>query len=293
MAAEKKAFFKKGQKFEIIAHRGSSREFPENTLESFQRALEIYPHAVLEMDVWPSRDGHIIIMHDELLQGSTSGVGPVYSLSLKELKELEAGYAVTFDGGRTYPFRGKGIRIATLEEVLTSFPQARMSIDIKYNDRDFARSVVSFLEEHKAADRVILGSFHNRIVSLVRGLNKYIATSFSKKEILLFFLLSTLRLSSLFNPEGDAIMMPEYSDGDHPEKMDEIFFQGIRVLTPALVRQAHQKGLAVFIWTVDREDNMRRLIQWGVDGIVSNVPMKLKDIAESMSKGMRYSMNNN
>ena len=283
MARNKKQFFKKGQKFEIIAHRGASREFPENTLVAFQRALEICPDAVLETDVWPSRDGYIVVMHDELLQGSTDGSGPVYSLTLKELKELEAGSAVSFDDGTSYPFRGRGFRMATLKEVLTSFPNARMSIDIKYNNKAFAQSVVSCIEEYGAAERVILGSFHNRILYLVRRLNTKIATSFSKNEILFFFLLSKFRLGSLFKSDGDAIMMPEYSDGDHPEKMDERFFQGIRVLTPNLVKQAHKKGWPVFVWTVDREENMSRLIEWGVDGIVSNLPGKLREIAEYLS----------
>lgn len=282
MTKSKKPFFNNEQQLEIIAHRGASREFPENTLEAFQRALEIYPDAILETDVWPSRDGHIVVMHDELLQGSTNGSGPVYSLSLKELKELEAGHAISFDGGMTYPFKGRGFKIATLKEVFTSFPQARMSIDIKYNNESFARSVVSYIEEHGATERVILGSFHNRILYLVRKLNRDIATSFSKSEILLFFLLSKIGFGSLFKSKADAIMMPEYSDGEHPERMDEMFFQGVRVLTPNLVKQAHKKGWPVFVWTVDREKNMSRLIEWGVDGIVSNLPDKLSEIAGSI-----------
>jgi len=275
MAPQRKPFFSRTGRFEIIAHRGSSREFPENTLASFRRALEICPQAILELDVWPSRDGHVMVMHDGLLEKSTSGAGPVFSKTLAELREFEAGYSISFDSGVTYPYRGRGHRLATLPEVFSEFPDARMSVDIKYNAPAFAAQVVKLVEEFHAEDRVILGSFHNRIVKLVRSLNSRVATSFSKAEVLRFIIMHKLCLSRLFRGGGDAMMIPEYTSDRYPEEADEVLLQGMHVVSPRFIKDAHKKGIPVFIWTVNRSENMRRLINWGVDGIVSDLPGEL------------------
>ena len=111
--------------FTVAAHRGASREFPENTVESFQRALDIMPECLLELDVRMTADGKAAVFHDPFLDGKTDGSGPVRAHAFSEIKRLDAGYGISFDGGVTYPFRGKGFRIASLDEVLTSFPGAR------------------------------------------------------------------------------------------------------------------------------------------------------------------------
>ncbi|HOW82274.1 MAG TPA: glycerophosphodiester phosphodiesterase [Spirochaetota bacterium] len=281
----KKNFFIPTRKFEIIAHRGSPREYPENTAESFARALEIWSDAVLELDVWRTADERIVVMHDGVLDASTDGSGPVGAATLAEIRELEAGHNISFDGGKSFPFRGRGFRVAEFGELLRKFPRARMSVDIKYDSIEFARSVLDCIEENDAASRVIVGSFHGRIVSWVRRANPVVATSFSKWEIIRFMALQRLGLAFLAGTKGDAFMVPEYTGADKPEYLGRGVFQGLRLVSRGFIRAAHRAGVPVFVWTVNRRDNMDRLIAWGVDGIVSDRPAELVDAALSLLQG--------
>lgn len=278
-----KPFFNHGTSFQIIAHRGASRQFPENTIESFARAVEIHSDVILELDLWMSMDREIIVMHDGVLEKTTSGRGPICGSTLAEIKEAEAGYGVSFDGGETYPFRGRGIRPAAFREVLERFPLSRVSADIKYDSPDFARSVLRCISEYGAEDRVIVGSFHERIVSLVRRENPRLATSFSRNEVLLFAFMSKARLPFFPRFRGDALMVPEFSSGDMPEDLGRGVFQGLRIVTPRFIKAAHDHGKAVYVWTVNRRENMERLISWGVDGIVSDFPDTLAQIAADLA----------
>ncbi len=273
------------RQFEIIAHRGSSREFPENTLESFARAVELYDDVILELDLWMSKDREIVVMHDGVLEKTTSGTGPLDRVTLQSIKEVEAGHNISFDGGATFPFRGRGFRPATLGEVLTMFPRSRISADIKYDSPDFARQVVRCLEEYDALDRVIVGSFHDRIVSLVRRECPLAATSFSRGEVLRFVFMQKAGLLSLGHFRGDALMVPEFSSGEKPEDLGPGVFQGFRVVTPAFIEAARSLGLPVFVWTVNRRENMDRLISWGVDGIISDYPERLLEAAGHLFRG--------
>ena len=275
----KKNFFIPSRKFEIIAHRGSPREYPQNTAESFARALEIWPDAVLELDVWQTADEKIVVMHDGLLEVTTDGSGPVGGMTLAGIHGLEAGHNISFDGGNTFPFRGRGFRIPEFGEVLRKFPRARMSVDIKYDSIGFAARVLDCIVENDAVNRVIVGSFHGRIVSWVRKANPLIATSFSKWEILRFMALQKFGLAFFARPRGDAFMVPEFSSGEKPEYLGRCSFQGIRVVSRGFIRAAHRAGVPVFVWTVNRRENMERLISWGVDGIVSDHPALLRETA--------------
>ncbi len=274
-----KPFFDPTGKFQVIAHRGASREFPENTIESFARAVEIYPECMLELDLWMSRDGEIIVMHDGVLDATTSGSGNLYERTLDEIKQAEAGHRVSFDGGKSFPFRGRGIRPATFKEVLEKFPGSRISADIKYDSFEFASSVLRCIQEYKAEDRVILGSFHGRIVSRVRMEKPRIATSFTRNEVLLFTFIARTGVPLPARFPGDALMVPEFSSGEKPEDLGRGVFQGIRVIIPRFIDMAHNMGKPVYIWTVNRKENMERLITWGADGIVSDDPRLLVDTA--------------
>lgn len=154
--------------FTPAAHRGASREFPENTLPAFARALEILPGCLLETDVRMTADGGIIIIHDGLLEEKTDGTGPIADWSLDEIAGLDAGFGITFDGGRTFPFRGRGFRVPTLADALEAFPDARFSVDIKDDNNHAADRVLAVMMEKGALSRVLVGSFHERVLGYVR-----------------------------------------------------------------------------------------------------------------------------
>ncbi|HEX2188056.1 MAG TPA: glycerophosphodiester phosphodiesterase family protein, partial [Longimicrobiaceae bacterium] len=115
----------------LIAHRGGSALAPENTLEAFRRALEWWRADLLEIDVQPTADGEAVVIHDATVDRTTDGAGPVAELRLAELRRLDAGYRFTPDGGLTFPFRGRGVGLATLEETLRAFPEARVNVEVK------------------------------------------------------------------------------------------------------------------------------------------------------------------
>jgi glycerophosphoryl diester phosphodiesterase len=264
--------------FTFCGHRGASGEVPANTMESFERTLEIEPAAMLEMDVWQSRDGEIIVSHDETLASQTDGTGLIREYSFEELKSFDAGYTFSPDGGKSFPARGRGLRFPSLEEVLTRFPESRLSIDIKRNDEDFARSVLKTIRARGAEDRVSIGSFHPRIIALVRREFPRLCTTFGPKEIISFLILQKLGLSGFARPKSDVIMICEFTDTELPEYLGGGVNQGVRIITPQFIKAAHRKGIPVYAWTINRRENMERLISWGIDGIITDYPSVLAEV---------------
>jgi glycerophosphoryl diester phosphodiesterase len=245
----------------LIAHRGGSHLAPENTMPAFERALAWWRADVLELDVHATRDGHAVVVHDATVDRTTDGTGAVERLTLRELQRLDAAFWFTADGGHTFPFRGRGVHVPTLEEVLAVFPDARVNVEIKSASAQLpVREVVRRM---RAERRVLIaaGDRSNR-----RHFDGYAGpTSASAQELMQFYLLYRARAGSLYQPRVDAFQMPEH-------------WQGRRVLSPRLVRDAHALNVAVHVWTVNDEVDMRRLLRWGVDGIVTDRPDLLAQV---------------
>lgn len=263
----------------LIAHRGASGELPENTIQSFQKAREIYPECLLEMDIRLSKDGRVILSHDSTLDRVTDGSGDIGNKTLSELKELDAGYNTTLDDGKSFPFRGKGFKLATLEEILSSFPKTRYIIEIKDNTIALAMRAIALIREHDATARVIIGSFHDSVMQAIRNHSPDIATGFGKWEARLFVFMHKFHLGRLVRGNGDVLILPEYSDTEQPEHLEE-GGNGFRVITRKLIEEAHQKGIPIYAWTINRKENMSRLITWGIDGIITNFPRRLREVIQ-------------
>ncbi len=263
--------------FTPAAHRGASRQFPENTMEAFRGAQAILPGCLLETDVRLTRDSSIIMMHDELLEMKTDGAGPVGTAVLDQIRALDAGYNVTFDGGATFPFRGKGYRIPLLAEVLDAFPGVRFSIDIKDRDLGAAERVASMIADKGAAKRVIVGSFHDRTMAFVRKNFPGLITSFSRNDTLRFIALRKLPGGGP-TPQGEAMLIPEFIGGGQYDYQGKGATRGVRIITRGLIEDAHRRGIPVLAWTINRPENMERLIRWGIDGIVTDRIDILKDV---------------
>lgn len=264
--------------FTPAAHRGASHEFPENTLPAFGRALEILPGCLLETDVRMAGDGGIVISHDGLLEEKTDGTGPIADRTLDDIAGLDAGFGITFDGGLTFPFRGRGFRVPTLAEALGAFPDARFSVDIKDDNERAADSVLAVMTEKGALSRIIVGSFHERIIRHVRKKHPEAVTSCSKHEIIRFLAAQKLRVPAPLRIRGAAMLVPEIAGGRSYESPAGGSAGGMRVITRRFIRSAHRRGLPVLAWTINRPDNMRRLLEWGVDGIVTDRIDLLKEV---------------
>ena len=242
----------------LIAHRGGSALAPENTLTSFTQALEWWRADVLEMDVHATRDGEAVVIHDPTLDRTTSGTGPVSDRSLAEIREVDAGHRFTPDRGASYPYRGKGIRVPTLAEVLSAFPNARVNVEIK--DGRAQEVVWRVVHAAGATQRVLIAA--GRRADRARFARYPGPVSASEEELRAFYLHHRLHATALYRPVVDAFQMPERHGG-------------LQVVSPRLVAEAHARNVAVHVWTVDEADDMGRLLSWGVDGLVTDRPDRL------------------
>jgi len=240
----------------VIAHRGSMVLAPENTLYSFELA-DAAGADVLELDVHPSSDGHIMVIHDPTVERTSNGTGAVRSLRLSELKGLDFAWQFRLPDAEGYPMRGMGITIPTLNELFDRFPGRSYSIDIKENDPDFAVEVVRLIHRREMRSRVVFGSFHPRITRLLREAVPPVAVAADRPAALRLLIASYAGLPARVLAPCDAYMLPNRS-GLLP------------VATSPLIRTIHRLGRRLYVWTVDDPDVMRRLLARGADGIITN-----------------------
>ncbi len=251
-------FASENGKLQVIAHRGGAGLRPENTLAAFEHA-----HALgvdmLEMDVRASADGALVVLHDATVDRTTDGHGRVDALALAELKALDAGYHWSVDGGRSYPYRGTGIRVPTLAEVFARFPRTRMVVEIKPAQPALARTLCALIRSARMAPRVLVASMHPANLDAFRGACPEVVTSMGPEEARLFYIASLLRLSAALSPDAQALQIP-YSLGEHV------------LATAQLVGAAHARNLKLHVWTLNDEARMRRALALGVDGIMTDRP---------------------
>lgn len=251
----------------VIAHRGASGEYPENTALSFCNAVEIGVD-VIETDIHFTKDGSFLVIHDEDLHRVSDGTGHVADHTLAELRRYDAGYRFTTDGGTSFPFRGKGLSFMSLEEMLEEFPDQRFNIDLKSKNTAQVAPYLEIIRKMKASDRVLTASEHGPNTALVRRLMPEMATSFGLWPALAYYFLfksGILYFKKRF-PQ-DALQIPE-------------FFGISRVITHSFIEQAHEKGLRVHVWTINDEGDMRRLYEMGADAVMSDHPVLLKKVAK-------------
>lgn len=242
-----------------FAHRGASARAPENTLEAFRLAAEDGAGG-LETDVHVTRDGHVVAIHDDAVDRTTDGSGRVSKMTLAELRNLDAGYRFTPDGGATLPYRGEGARVPLLAEVLGEFPDLAVNLDIKEEQPGVEEAVLRVIEEAGAEDRTLVVSEHTPVVGRFRRLSGgRVRTGASRGESRLFYYLIGLRLERLLRPPYDALQVP-VRHGDR------------ELVTPRFLEAAHGMGVRVDVWTIDEPAEMRRLLDLGVDVVMTNRP---------------------
>ena len=245
----------------VIAHRGGAQRRPENTLLAFEHAVAIGAD-VLEMDLRATADGAIVVLHDATLDRTTDGQGRVDVLTLAELRKLDAGYRWTNDEGRTYPFRGKGIHVPTLEEVFQRFPAQRLNLEMKRVEPVLADPLCALIRRSGMTQRVLVASMDVATVEAFRLACPEVATSMSRSEALTFFGLQRVRLDAVYSPPVQALQVP-------------YFFGDNIVPTPGFVAAARRKNFKLHVWNINDDARMRELIKLGVDGIVTDRPDRL------------------
>ncbi|HNA89194.1 MAG TPA: glycerophosphodiester phosphodiesterase [Anaerolineales bacterium] len=242
----------------VIAHQGGDGLWPGETMFAYQSAVDLGVD-VLEMDIHITKDGVLVLMHDETVDRTTDGTGEIESMTLEELKKLDAGYDWSPDDGVTFPYRGSGLTVATLEEVFTAFPNMHMTIEIKKTNTSMAEPFCQLIREYHMQDKVLVASFHDERLKEFRAECPEVATSSAKNETTIFVLMTKGFLSGFYSPVFHSLQVPEESGG-------------ITVMTESFVKASHARNLAVEPWTINDEETMRKFIAWGVDGIITDRP---------------------
>ena len=263
--------FFSGDEVLVMAHRGGQGLWPENTLFAFERAAELGAD-VLDMDVRSTADGVLVAIHDRRVDRTTNGRGDVGELTLAQLKTLDAGSRWTADRGVSFPFRGRGITVPALEEVFMSFPQLRLSMEIKQEEPSIAAPLCSLVRAYDLSDQVLVSSFSAEAMEVFRAACPEVATSAAAREVLVFWGLSRLFLDAAYQPAAQALQVPEH-------------LGWLDVVDQRFTSMARAHNMKICVWTVDETEDMRRLLHLGVDGVITSYPDRLLGILGEMHDG--------
>lgn len=263
----------------VMAHRGDSANIPENTMPAFEDAYKLKVDCI-ETDARMTKDRNFVLFHDAEVDRTTEGNGKIESLTFDEIQKLDAGYRFTVDEVN-YPFRGKGFKIHTIEEIIPKFPDVRFNLDIKNKDPEAPKLLAKKLEELNVGNRVMVASFHQKQINRFRKISN-IPTSASISEVWNFrkkankYIKKNQNRMQIQEDNFEAIQkeifgkkLPYYAL-QIPEK-----FYFFKIITPEFINFAHMVGISVQIWTINDENDMKRLLNWGADGIFSDKPALL------------------
>ena len=243
----------------LIAHRGGSALAPENTLAAFDRA-EMLGADAIETDVRLSRDGVVMVFHDEDTARLTGKPGSIEARTTADIAELDAAFSFTPDHGVTFPLRGAGVRIPSFAEALRRHPRMRFNVDAKGAEPALVDALARTVQEARAEDRVCVGSFLDaqaeRLGALLPGVCRFLPQEAATRHVLA----AKAGAAPVGLPAG-------YDLADLPARMGDM-----TVVDPPVVEHFHRLGIPVHVWTVDDEDEMRALLAIGVDGIVTDRP---------------------
>lgn len=248
----------------VIAHQGGDGLWPGNTFYAYERAAAMGVD-VLEGDVHRSKDGVLVLMHDETVDRTTNGSGLIEDMTLAELKALDAGYDWSPDDGQTFPFRGQGITVPTLEELFRAFPDRRMNIEIKLTRESMAQDLCDLIREYNRQNLMLMASFHDERIQEFRSICPEVATSASETEVRNLVIMNLVFWGRLYSAPANAVQVPERQSG-------------IEVLTPRFVNTAHHRNMKVDAWTINETDDMQRMLDLGVDGVITDYPDRLLEL---------------
>ncbi|OQA87983.1 MAG: Glycerophosphoryl diester phosphodiesterase [bacterium ADurb.Bin236] len=252
----------------VFAHRGGAKLAPENTLAAFDRGLEAGADG-LELDVRLTRDLQPVVCHDATLDRTTDATGPLRAYDASDLAGVDAGFHFRGPQG-DWPYRGRGVRLPLLADVLARYGHLPLIVELKEADLELARAVVRLFAA-AAPSRACTGSFYGPPLREVRRLAPAVPTGASGWEVRMALYRSWLRWPSDGVPYR-ALQVPERREAH-------------RIVSPRFVRAAHRAGVAVQVWVVDEPDRIRRLLGWGVDGIITDRPDVAAAIVADLRRG--------
>lgn len=292
----------------LIAHGGGNKEFPDNTLEAFYNAYSVDERVMMETDVSITKDGVVILSHDVTLDRKTNVTGAIADWNYSDLmsQKVDFGYTnptkdqqlngdrkhfVGPDGKEKFPTdvpypagvspRDEKVFLATtLEELITTFPNNRINVEIKQSGETGLRAlkeILRLLDKYNAYDRVVLASFHEELYKEYQRLQKegevpaQFMFSPATKSATKFFILQLLKLDIFYSDKICVFQLPT-------EQL------GFNLETKSLVNAAHRNNIAVHYWTINEVEEMKHLIDIGADGIMTDYPHRLKEVYDTYKK---------
>jgi glycerophosphoryl diester phosphodiesterase len=254
----------------IFGHRGSAGTRPENTLESFRAAVEAGVQ-YLEFDLHMTRDGEVVVAHDEHLRRMCGLDRRIAEMSYAELAAVDAGRMFTADGA-VFPFREKGVRVPRLADVLAAFSKLRMIVEIKQVMPSVVAPAFKLIDRAGLRRSMFLASEHQQPLDETRKLAPNIPTGYSYLESGQFFQAMAAHDRN-YRPPGDAIQISH-------------FYEGWELVTRESVEFAHRVGVEMHVFTVNEEAEMNQLLDYGVDGLISDFPQRaLEGVRKRASAG--------
>ncbi len=263
-AVERVIFSRENSRPLVFAHRGGGGLFPENTLEAFEYSAKLSVD-FLELDVHSTADGKLVVLHDSSVNRTTDGRGKISEMTFPEVKKLDAGYPFTTDGGKTFPFRGKGITVPALAEIFDALPEMKFNIEPKQVTPSIIKPLCDLIRGREMINKVIVGSFRQTVIDDFRRECPEVATSASPSEVSEFLALEKTGVSESYSPPMQTLQIPEQ-------------IAGIQIVTKDFVEAAHKRNLKVHVWTINEIADMRRLLEMGVDGIMTDYPDRLLNL---------------
>jgi len=253
---------------QVFAHRGGCALGPENTIAAFDLGMASGADG-LELDVHLSGDGIVVVHHDETLDRTTNGAGRLAQRTAAELAVVDAGYA--FEQGGRFDFRGQGVGIPTLREVLRRYPDTPIIIEMKVDSAEMGEAVAADVRSADAVERVCVAGFGPRAVRAARSALPEMASSACAPEVRVAIYRSWVNWPVRRVGYG-GYQVPEVSAGH-------------RIVSKRFIRHAHAADLRVQVWTVDDRDDMERLLSWGVDALISNYPDVAVRVRDAFCRG--------
>ena len=255
----------------VLAHRGGAALKPENTFAAFDHAIGLGVD-VLEIDARISKDGVFFVFHDATVDRTTNGTGRIEEMSVAEIKALDAGYRFTKDSGTTFPYRAKGLTIPTLEETLDRYKGRNINIEIKPIPGENATRLCSSLRGRIDPKRTVIASASGGFLYPFREACPEFTTSASFTEVIDFLARYKFGVDASYSPSMKFLQIP-------------VGLRYLTVLDGGFAAAARSKGLGIHVWTINDEDEMRRLVRLGVDGIVTDRPDLLIKVIDDERPG--------
>jgi glycerophosphoryl diester phosphodiesterase len=254
----------------IIAHQGSSLDLPPNTLEAFQLALD-QGADIIELDIWRSKDGTWVVIHDRNLSRITGVNKDITKLTVEEIQLLDAGYNFS-DSSGNYLYRNRGYKIPSLEQVFKQFNNEKINIEIKTVSKLGLSDLVQMIKKYQMEKKVLVVSFSYNVIKKFRKIsNNQIATAASKSDIMRMIYFGKL---PWYKIRFDAFQMPFYS-----KKVERYGLKNTE-----WIGKMRSKGMEVHYWTVDNSEDIKKAFSIGAGGVITNKPKIAYDLLVQMGK---------